>query len=183
MLSKYKSLFLETIETIIVSFIVILLIYSFVASVETVVGSSMDPTFFSGDKILVDKISKNFVNYERGDVVVFRPPNNEKRHYIKRVIGLPSEVIKLYDCKVYISKDGEKFELVEDYLANNECTVGSLEIPEGRSLRIPNDKYALLGDNRDHSVDSRMLGFISRDKIVGTVIFRFWPIDKIGFID
>ena len=180
---KIKNFLLELTETFLTSLVVILLLYVLIASVEVVYGASMEPNFHSGERILVDKITKKVKGFERGEVVVFYPPGDDSKHYIKRVIGIPGDIIKIVDCKVLVSRDGEKFELDETYLSEDVCTAGSSVVKEGRSLRIDDDEYLLLGDNRNASLDSRVLGLVEGKKIIGRVIFRFWPVSAVGFIN
>ena len=180
---KIKSFLFELAETFLTSLIVILTLYVLVASIEVVWGASMEPNFHSGERILVDKITKYLKDYKRGEVVVFYPPNDDSKHYIKRVVGIPGDIIKIIDCKVLISRDGKKFELEEVYLAEDVCTAGSSLIKEGRSLKIKEGQYLLLGDNRGASLDSRVLGLVDRERVIGRVIFIFWPISNIGFVN
>lgn len=177
-----KNFISETIETILTSIIVLLVLYTTIALPELVWGSSMEPNFETGERILVDKISKVINDdFERGEVVVVKPEDSSK-HLIKRVIGIPGDVFKIYGCKVYISRDGERFVLDEYYLAADTCTKGGSNILDGRSFKIEDGYYVVLGDNREVSMDSRSIGLIKKDDIVGRVAFRFWPIDKIGFV-
>ncbi len=178
-----KSTVIEIAETFAVSFVIIMVLYGIVASVEVVSGASMEPNFHTNERILVDKVTPIFDTYKRGDVVVFIPPNDPKSHYIKRVIGLPGDIVKIYDCKVYIIESGSRYMLWEAYLYDNLCTAGGTMVKDGRSLKIPEDQYLLLGDNRPFSIDSRYIGLVRRDKILGRVVFIFWPIGKIGFVD
>ncbi|MFC1625135.1 signal peptidase I [Patescibacteria group bacterium] len=180
---KIKNFLLELVETFLTSLVVILILYVLIASIEVVYGASMEPSFYSGERILVDKITKRLREFERGEVVVFYPPGDDSKHYIKRIIGIPGDIIKIIDCKVLISREGEKFELDETYLSEEVCTAGSSVIKEGRSLRVGDEKYLLLGDNRDSSLDSRVLGLVEEKKIIGRVIFRFWPISRVGFVN
>ena len=179
---KAKLFVLETLETLLSSVIVLFIIYSLVAMPELVWGASMEPSFHTGERILVDKITKQFRQFQRGDVVVLNPPGNNNVDYVKRIIGIPGDVFKIYNCRVYVSRDGARFELVEKYLFRSLCTSGGTEIPDGRALKLGSSEYVVMGDNRTHSADSRMFGVISTDRIVGRVIFRFWPLNKIGFI-
>lgn len=181
-MKRLKSLFIsDIVETLIVSFVVITIIYSFLAMPELVWGASMEPNYHTGERILVEKVTKNFKPFVRGDVVVLHPPENDNIDYIKRIIGVPGDIIKVLDCRVYVSRDGVRYELQEDYLATNTCTSEGPSLQEGRSLKIPDGSYLVLGDNRSKSLDSRVFGVIAEDKIIGRVVFRFWPIDKFGF--
>ncbi len=182
-MKNFKYYTLDIFETFALSFIIIMFLYKVVASIEVVWGSSMEPNFYSNERILVDRITPIFDDYKRGDVIVFIPPNDEDKHYIKRIIGLPGELLKINDCRVYINNEGDKYEIEESYLFENICTSGGTEIKEGRSIKIPMDQYLALGDNRTNSVDSRYIGFIDRDKIIGRVVFILWPIGRIGFVN
>ncbi len=176
-----KRFVLEIIETFLSSIIILFLIYMWIAMPEVVWGASMEPNYFTGERILVEKITKLYKDFGRGEVVVLNPPGNNSADYIKRIVGMPGDIVKIFDCKVYIFKDSKKFELQEDYLPNGRCTGEGTVIQEGRALKVPADSYMVLGDNREVSADSRYFGFVKRDRILGRVIFRFWPINRIGF--
>jgi len=162
--------------------IILFVIYMGVAMPEMVYGASMYPNFESGERILVEKVTKHFKEYERGEVVVLHPPGKEKIDYIKRIIGLPGDIVKIKDCAVYISVDNQKFKLQEEYLPEGTCTTEGPKIKEGHSMKIDEDYYLVLGDNRRESADSRVFGLVEEDKILGRVIFRFWPVDRISFL-
>ena len=112
---KLKSFILEIIETILVSGVVILLVYYFIASIEVVAGSSMEPYFHSGERILVDRVAGRS-RLRRGEIVVFYPPSNNTTHFVKRIVGVPGDVFKIIDCKIVISREGNQYILNEDYL-------------------------------------------------------------------
>lgn len=177
-----KGLMYEIIETFVISFILITVIYNWIALPELVWGASMEPTFYSGERILVEKVSPRFKNFQRGEIVVLHPPDNNRLDYIKRVIGLPGDVVKVFNCRVYITRDDKKFELEESYLESNACTKEGLQFKEGRSVKLGEDEYFVLGDNRDRSLDSRVFGTVIRKEIIGRVALRFWPLSKFGVI-
>lgn len=178
-----KGFVLEMMETLVSSVIVILVIYSTVAFPEMVVGSSMEPNFYTGERILVEKVTRYFKPYERGDIVVLHPPGNDSIDYIKRIVGMPGDVVKIFDCKVYIKSGEESFLYDEEYLADGMCTSGGSRLKEGRSFKIEDDNYFVLGDNREKSLDSRSFGVVAKERILGKVIYRFWPLPKVGFIN
>lgn len=178
-----KSFFFEMLETLVSSVIVILVIYSTIAFPELVVGSSMEPNFYTGERILVEKVTKYFRPYKRGDIVVLHPPGNDNIDYIKRVVGVPGDVVKIVDCKVYIKSGEESFLYEENYLKAGICTMGGAKIKEGRSFKLEGEDFLVLGDNREKSMDSRVFGLVSKDRILGKVVFRFWPISKAGFVN
>lgn len=181
MFRNTKSLLIEIAETFVMSFIVIMVLYGLIASIEVVSGASMEPRFHDGERIFVDKISPKIDSYKRGDVVVLIPPNNSSVHYIKRVLGVPGDLVKIFDCNIYVILEGVRYRLEENYLNDNVCTTGGAEVKNGRLFRIPDGYYMALGDNREHSLDSRNLGLIKKSEMVGRVVFRLWPISKIGF--
>lgn len=174
---------MELLETLVSSVVVILVIYSTVAFPELVVGSSMEPSFYTGERILVEKLSKHFTPFKRGDVVVLHPPGNDAIDYVKRIVGVPGDVVKIFDCKVYIKSGEESFLYEENYLKDSTCTVGGAIIKDGRSLKIDEGSYLVMGDNREHSMDSRAFGLVSEDRILGKVAFVFWPPPKAGFVN
>ena len=176
--NKQKNFIYEMLETFVTSFIVLMIIYWFIALPEVVLGASMEPTIYAGERILVEKVTKHFENYQRGDIVVLHPPGNDHIDYVKRVVGVPGDIIKIKDCNVYISRDGEKFVMDEPYLYTGMCTTDGPSLKEGRSLKIEEGSYVVLGDNRTNSADSRLFGIVEQDRILGRVVFRFWPMDK-----
>ncbi|HAI95274.1 TPA: signal peptidase I [candidate division WWE3 bacterium] len=179
-----KRHFYEIAESFLTSLVVVLVLYITIGSVEVVWGASMEPNFETGERILVDKITRNFRDYERGEVVVLVPPTEDSKHFIKRVVGLPGDIIKVFECKIYIYRDGSQFTLDEEYLGSNGCTIGGNEfLQEGRSVEIKDGYYVVMGDNRRNSLDSRVFGMVKASDIVGRVVFRFWPVGKAGFVN
>ena len=142
----------------------------------------MEPSFHTGERVLVEKITKRVSGFERGDIVVLHPPSNDSIDYIKRIVGLPDEMVKVLDCTVFILKDGKSYELEEPYLKPGTCTSGGPTVKEGRYFKLEDDEYFVLGDNRSNSADSRFFGAIKENRILGKAVFRFWPINKLGFI-
>ncbi|EKD99873.1 MAG: signal peptidase I [uncultured bacterium] len=182
MKTELKNFIIELIETFVSSLVVILVLYMWVALPEQVWGASMEPNFYTGERVLVEKVTKHFSDYERGDVVVLHPPENDSIDYIKRVVGLPGEMVKIWDCKIYVLQGENKFELTEPYISDDMCTSGGPKVSEGRYLQIGENEYFVLGDNRPNSADSRYFGTITKERIVGKAIFRFWPLNKVGFL-
>lgn len=177
-----KNTILELIETVITSAIVIFTIYATIALPELVQGASMEPNFYTDERILVEKVTKYFKEYKTGEVVVLNPPNNDNVDFIKRIIGEPGDIVKILDCDIYINRDGVKYKLSEQYLPEDTCTPAGAKLQEGHSVKLGANEYLLLGDNRTNSADSRFFGLVERDRIVGRVVFRFWPLSRIGFI-
>ena len=150
----------------------------FVAQNNQVLGTSMQPTVYAKDMVIVNKFLYRFTEPERGDIIVFPSvENGEKVYLIKRVIGLPGDKVDIQEGKVFVNDK----ELVEDYLDVETTSVsGQVSFP----LTVPAGEYFVLGDNRMVSKDSRYLqiGTIPKSKIVGKASIRIWPFDSIGFI-
>lgn len=164
----------ETIKVIVISLAIILPIRYYLVQPFFVKGASMEPNFEDGDYILVNEISYRFGNPERGDVVIFRYPLDQSQFFIKRIIGLPSETVAIKDNTVTIyNKDKPGgFVLGESYLAPEQKTLGNSVI------KLDDNEYFVLGDNRLQSSDSRRWGPVNKSLITGTAFLRPWPITK-----
>jgi signal peptidase I len=146
----------------------------FVASPFEVNGESMSPAFQAGDLLLVDKITYRHREPQRGDVVIYVPPAKPGYYYIHRIVGLPGERVVMRDGEVSIAgAENAPKTLDEPYLSSPAPTPG--DEPEVTEVTLPSDSYYLLGDNRAHANDSRYLGSVPRDHIIGLVSLRIWP--------
>lgn len=151
------------------------LIIHFVGQRTVVNGVSMQPTLSDGDNLIVDKLSYRFRNPDRFDIIVF--PQGDGRYFIKRIIGLPGENVRIdEDGSIYI--DGEK--LSESY--GKEVIQDPGLAKDG--IELGADEYFVLGDNRNDSMDSRMaeVGPIVGERIIGRAWLRIYPFDQIGFL-
>jgi signal peptidase I len=168
--------FLEIIETLIVAFAVVFIIRSYIMQPFLVWGSSMAPTFLSGDYILIDELSLYFREPKRGEVVVFHHPPNSSTYFIKRIIGLPNEKVLIKDNKITIfnSQHPNGFVLEEKYLSPNVITEVRQE--KSKEFVLGPDEYFVLGDNRQFSYDSRDWGVLKRKDIAGIAKLRLWPL-------
>ena len=169
---------IEGLQTIGLSIVLALGIRHFVAEARYIPSGSMEPTLQINDRLVVEKVSYYFNSPERGDIVVFWPPdelfpNTGRRDaFIKRVIGLPGEVIEIKSGKVIVNGDS----LDETYIkAPPEYQWG----PE----TVPQSSYLVLGDNRNSSYDSHSWGFVPHQNIIGRAVVRFWPPDRLGGLD
>jgi len=137
----------------------------------SVVMSSMEPNFYEGEWIMVNKVCYRFSGPQRGEVIIFDPPFASTHPFIKRVIGLPGETVEIKDEKVFI--DGIPLE--EEYImAPPNYTMSATEITE--------DEYFVLGDNRINSTDSHTGWTVPRDNIIGRAWFVYWPPGKLGVV-
>ncbi len=136
---------------------------------------SMENTIMPGDRLIGNRLAYIKDGPERGDVVIFRYPDNEEELYVKRVIGLPGETVDIIDGYIYI--DGSAEALEEDYL-KEDWTVATGTY----HFEIPEDSYLMLGDNRNDSWDARYWTntYVHRDKILGKAVLIYWPVGHIG---
>jgi signal peptidase I len=160
----------EISKIVIIALLIVIPIRYFIFQPFFVRGQSMEPNFENSDYLIIDEISYRFSNPQRGEVVVFKYPQNPSQRYIKRIIGLPGETIEIEDSKVIIYKDNQAEILDESsYLSVSE-TPGDIRVSLGES------EYFVLGDNRAVSSDSRKWGPLPMENIVGKVFLRAWPI-------
>ena len=149
-------------------------------------SASMEPNLRDGDRILVrrsfDSTDQLAARLDRGDVLVFRSPRPGAPLVVKRVIALPGESIEALDGQVAI--DNESL-LVEKWLPDSERELGSpaADTVDIERTLLADDEVYVLGDNRDGSVDSREFGPLSLDRVVGTVLVRYWPPGRLGTVD
>ncbi len=170
----------ETAKIIIISLAIIIPIRYFIFQPFFVRGASMEPNFENGEYLIIDEISYRFHEPERGDVIIFRYPKDPSQYYIKRVIALPGEIIRIEDGNITIfSRDNPAgFVLEELYLSEeNRFTPGNLEV------NLDENDYFVLGDNRQASSDSRRWGAVPRHYVVGRAWVRAWPFNKFGILD
>ena len=152
------------------------LIVTFVGQRTKVSGPSMQNTLHNGDNLIVDKLSYRFHDPERYDIIVFPYQHAENTYYIKRIIGLPGETVQVIDGYMYIN--GKKLD--EHYGAEVMEDPGIAAEP----IKLGDDEYFVLGDNRNHSSDSRVasVGVLTRDMLIGRAWVRIYPFNKIGVI-
>ena len=137
-------------------------------------GASMEPNFFEKEYLIIDELSNRFREPVRGEVIVFRYPENPKEYFLKRIIGLPGETIKISGGQIllYNQAHPEGISVDETYLPEEIKTEGD------RTIKIGDEQYFVLGDNRSNSFDSRRFGSISRSLIVGRAWLRGWPVTR-----
>ena len=178
----------ELVGVVVVAILVAVLLRTFVVATYSIPSGSMEPTLQIGDRIVVNKLSYDVHGVDRGNIVVFTTPPDEDcagppvADLVKRVIGLPGEIISLQDGNVYI--DGrllpEPFlpsDLRDDTYPGPSNNAYALHHP----YRIPSGDVYVMGDNRPESCDSRYWGPIRESTIVGKVDLRIWPLSRIGF--
>lgn len=163
----------ELVKIVVISLVIIIPIRYFLIQPFYVKGSSMEPTFYDHEYLIVDEISYRFKNPVRGDIIVFRYPKDPQEYFIKRLIGLPGETIQIKDGKViiYNDKNIQGMVLDESYLPDGLNTYSNTD----DKITLGKDEYYMLGDNRNASKDSRSFGPVNETFITGRVLFRGWP--------
>ena len=171
------SFVFELVKVIVLAGITIALIRYFLFKPFYVKGASMEPNFLDHEYLIVDELSYRLREPERGEVVVFKYPNNQDEYFLKRIIGLPGERIKVSDGKitVYNAKNPEGVQLGGTYLSKELVTLG-----ESRTVTLGADEYYVLGDNRPNSFDSRRFGPVNKSLIIGRAFLRGWPLNRVA---
>ncbi|MBI5139946.1 MAG: signal peptidase I [Candidatus Vogelbacteria bacterium] len=156
------------------SLIIVIPIRTFIAQPFLVSGSSMKPTFMDGEYLIVDELSYNFKIPERGQVVVFKYPNDPSKYFIKRIIGLPGELIDVQNGQVVITNAENRggFKLEEPYINKENWGYRNIK------MQLSSDDYFVMGDNRNASSDSREWGALNRKFLTGKVALRLLPISR-----
>jgi len=168
----------DFLQSIVVVLAIMVMIYLFIMSPQEISGQSMEANFHNGEFILTNKIEYKFGDPKRGDIVIFKSPSNKEIDYIKRVIGLPGETIRLSNSTFYIN--GKKLD--EPYLTPGTYTFGGSYLKENTDIVVPPGKYFVCGDNRPHSSDSREFGPIAKEDFIGKALLRYWPFSRVGLI-
>jgi signal peptidase I len=184
LLKALGNYLLDTLEVITTAVALFVVIFLFVARIHEVNGNSMLPNFHNGEFVLTDQLTHRFRHPQRGEIIIFKAPPQPKKEYIKRVIGLPGEKIKIQNNRITIfNKDHpDGFILEEGYLAPGTITEGKTEITTNTLFTVPEGQYIVMGDNRTASSDSRQWGGVPEGMIVGRAIIRIWPPNKIGLV-
>lgn len=165
----------EILEVVIISLATVLFIRFFLFQPFLVSGASMEPNLKDDQYLIVDELSYRLEEPRRGDIIVFR--YSPDAFFIKRVIGLPGERLTNEGSVIKVrAKDGKEFTLEEPYLPPPTKTPGSF------SVELGPDEYFAMGDNREHSYDSRSVGAVKRNTIVGIARLRIFPLRELGVI-
>jgi signal peptidase I len=171
-----KPVIREVLGTLLLAILIFLMISTTIQS-SVVIYNSMEPNLHEGQRILINKVVYKFHEPERGDIIIFPSSSNPDEEYIKRIIGLPGEVVEMKDGVVYIHQtDGNVLTLDEDeYIADPARNYYI-------SDTIPGDNYFVLGDNRNNSTDSRCDWTVPRQDIVGKAWLSIWPMSEWGLV-
>ena len=164
--------------TVVAAVALALFLNHFVLINARIPSGSMENTIMEGDRLIGNRLSYVWGEPKRGDIVIFKFPDDETQNYVKRVIGLPGETVTVEDAKIYIN--GSKEPLEEDYL-KEDWTVETGPF----TFEVPEDSYLVMGDNRNNSYDSRYWEhtYVTKDELLGKAGFRYYPFNKIGVLD
>ncbi len=175
--ARRKSLLREALEILFLAALIYVVVQYAVQTVH-VLGFSMDPTLSDNDLLIMSKISYRLHAPERGDIIVIQPPTpGDNRDLIKRIVAVPGDHLRIEGGQIIVN--GHVLEepyLFEPWTANNTVFAGQERI-------VPVDSYFVLGDNRNHSKDSRSFGFVKRRAILGKAEVRIWPLSEIGLLN
>ena len=170
----------EAIETILWALVLALILRAFVVQAFWIPSGSMLPTLQVGDRVLVAKFWNLLEEPSRGSIYVFKYPVDPERDFIKRIIGLPGDLVDIQNGIVYVNG----LALDEPYVRNRDrFTLRQNDIFKTVPVEVPENEYLTLGDNRMNSQDGRYWGFVPKNYLKGPAFFRYWPLNRIGLID
>ncbi|OIP79410.1 MAG: signal peptidase I [Parcubacteria group bacterium CG08_land_8_20_14_0_20_48_21] len=176
-----KDFISELVSVVVIALCIIIPVRFFLIQPFYVKGASMEPNFFDHEYLIINEISYRLGEPKRGDIVVFRYPDDRRQFFIKRIIGLPNEQIAIREGKVWIAMRGsdDLSVLNEPYLSPGTI----VNSPETKPLTLGPDEYFVMGDNRNQSMDSRIFGTVKKELLIGKTWIRGWPFDRITVFD
>ncbi len=168
----------EYVRMILIVVVAVILIQNFLIINARIPSESMQNTIMVGDQIFGNRLAYKFGDPQRFDIVIFKYPDDESQLFIKRIIGLPGETVTIKDGKVYINDSSEPLD--DSFCPETPLGGGTMD----GVYQVPENSYFMLGDNRNHSRDSRYWTnkYVSRDKILGKAVFRYWPLNRISLL-
>lgn len=169
---KRSHLAREIVETIVLT-LLIFFVFRLVIQSYHVEGPSMQPSLHTDEYVLVNKVAFLFRPPERGDVIVFHFPHDTTQDYIKRVIGLPGDTIRIDSTHVWVN----------GVQLNEQAYISVPANPFSKEWKVPPDQYFVLGDNREVSDDSRYWDYVPKSFIVGKAVMVYWPLGNWQFIN
>lgn len=178
MIKRVLAAIFDFLQGIVVFLAMLVMVYLFIMAPQEINGASMEPNFHNGEYILTNKVLYKFRNPKRGDVVIFKSPRNKEIDYIKRILGLPGDTVRLEKSTFYIN--GQT--LPEPYLDPESITYGGSYLAEGEEATVPPGTYFVVGDNRQHSSDSRDFGPVALEDFIGVAFLRYFPFSQFGVL-
>lgn len=174
-LKNFFILLFEWIKIIVIALIIAIPIRTFIFQPFIVKGKSMLPTLSQNNYIIVDELTYRFREPKRFEIIIFKFPKDPSKYYVKRIIGLPNETVEIKNGKIFIYNSifKEGFELKEKYniIKNSH--------PKNLKIKLGENEYFVMGDNRAQSYDSRYWGPLPKNYIIGRAFLRIWPIDEV----
>lgn len=173
-MKKILNILLEFVELTIIGALVFVIVYVFIGQLLQVSGNSMEPTLHDKEQIIAEKLTVNITTLNRKDIVIFNDPTDPTKLVVKRIIGLPGETVRISNGFVYINN-----ELLEEPYLNSGIYTNlkyNHTLKENEEYKIGEDSYILLGDNREHSRDSREWGALHKSSIMGKALIVYYPI-------
>jgi len=172
--NKKENFFIEVFKFSLIILLIVLPFRMYVAKPFIVEGSSMSPTFETGNYLIVDQISYDFEKPKRGEVIVFKYPKDQTRFFIKRIVGLPTETVEIKNGNIIIfnQQNPKGLHLKENYVKHPQIS--------DSKIKLGKDEYFVMGDNRANSSDSRIWGPVKKNLIIGRTFVRLLPINQIG---
>lgn len=172
-----ENFLVEIAKTLAMAVVLSIGIRTFVAEARYIPSSSMEPTLQINDRLIIEKVSYRFSKPQRGDVIVFNATpaleaQNFREAFIKRIIGLPGDTVAVKNGQVIVNG-----KVLREFYIKEPPNY------EYGPVKVPENEYLVLGDNRNNSYDSHYWGFVPEDKIIGRAIIRFWPPQRIGMIN
>lgn len=171
---SWKKELLSWVQILVIAAIIAYILNTFIIANSRVPSASMENTIMTKDRVIGSRLAYYFEDPQRGDIVIFHFPDDESLYYVKRIIGLPGDIIDIKDGHVYLNNSETPLE--EPYLKEPMNTEPDLHYV------VPEDSYFMMGDNRNASADSRRWKntFLKKDKIIAKVMFRYFP--SIGIV-
>lgn len=171
-----KAEILSWIQILVTAACIAFVLNTFIIANSKVPSGSMENTIMTDDRVIGSRLTYRFTDPARGDIAIFRFPDDESIYYVKRIIGLPGDTVDILEGKVYVN--GSETPLEEPYLKEKMLP------EEAMHFEVPEDSYFMMGDNRNRSYDARYWEntFVKREKIIAKVMIRYWPLNKIGRI-
>src|SRR3989344_6320719 len=175
MFAKLKSTVWEVTKMVVITLIIVVPIRTYVAQPFIVSGASMDPTFRDHEYLIVDELSYYLREPARGEVIIFRFPNDPSKFFIKRIIGLPGETVMIKNSQVSVKQGEQTVKIDETYLASQQSLADT-------ELKLGTEEYFVMGDNRKVSHDSRSWGALPADQITGRALIRLFPPQRLSIL-
>ncbi|MDP8218675.1 MAG: signal peptidase I [Candidatus Theseobacter exili] len=192
-----RSVLREWTESVLFALVIAMIVRTFLIQAFKIPTGSMEPTLHGdpkkGDRVLVNKFLYRFEEPKRGDIVVFRTVNieglDQKKDFIKRLVGLPGDVVEIKDEKVLINGEildepdaFNSIEYVNTFVSNRGGRMEGQYGMEGESVTVPPGHFFVLGDNSRISRDSRYWGMVPRENLIGKAIMTYWPIKRMSLL-